>query len=178
MRRLVVALLAFGPIACASHKEELPPWETLTNKPPASGGGTYSSGTGGGDTGDQSGGQGQGGASSTDGGNGNGGNGNGGNGNGGNGNGNGNGAGGGNGFGIDAGRSQVCMDLSTCCSHDKFCTEEVFACQGVALLGDDVLCGTVLKAYNAIGCSNKLNLGAAIIPGFPGCPLPNHGGFF
>lgn len=176
MRRLVVALLAFGPIACASHKEELPPWETLTNKPPASGGGTYSSGTGGSDTGDQSGGQGQGGASSTDGGagNGNGGAGNGGNGNGGNGN----GGGGGNGFGIDAGRSQVCMDLSTCCSHDKFCTEEVFACQGVALLGDDVLCGTVLKAYNAIGCSNKLNLGAAIIPGFPGCPLPNHGGFF
>lgn len=171
MRLLVVAILAFGGIACASHKEELPPWETLTNKraPGAGSGsteGTYSSGTNGDPNGNGNGG----GGTADDGGGAGNGNGNGGNG------GNGNG-GAGKGGGVDAGRSQVCMDLSTCCAHEKFCTEEVFACQGVALLGDDTVCGVVLKAYEAIGCSNKKNLGAAIIPGFPGCPVPN-GGFF
>lgn len=171
MRRFVVVLLTLGPIACASHKEELPPWETLTNKrAPGSTEGTYSSGGTNGDPSGGGGGAGNGSGGTLDDGGGAGS---------GNGNGNGNGQGaGGKGGGVDAGRSQVCMDLSTCCAHDKFCTEEVFACQGVALLGDDVLCGTVLKAYEAIGCSNKANLGAAILPGFPGCPLPNHGGFF
>ena len=172
-------LVSVGILASAcAGKDELPPWQGSGDddrQSQSSSQSTY--------TGSEAGtGPGTGGASGTDAGpgngaandpNGNGPNGNAGNGDGGSGNGNGNGTG----APPRHDPATVCTKLSICCSFPKACTAETYACQGVSLLGDPAVCSTVLTLYEGIGCDNKLNLGAAIIPGFPGCPKPR-GGFF
>jgi hypothetical protein len=45
------------------------------------------------------------------------------------------------------------------------------------MIDDATLCETILNFYEAVGCDNKLNIGAQVLTGFAGC-IPKPGGGF